>query len=101
MEKRNRPDVPYLLLHGYELSGVFLALAFLYPTFSRIWGAVLGHLFHVLLDQVTNLRKRTSAYFLTYRTLHGFRREATFPDIVVRDPGVRSCKDGLCPPTQI
>ncbi len=44
----------------------------------------MGHLFHLLLDQVTNLKGVPPTYFLTYRALNGFAHDAIFPDWIMR-----------------
>ena len=82
---RNRPDTAYLLFHGYEVSALLWALAALFPASAWLWGVAMGHLFHLLLDQVTNLKGWPPTYFLTYRAFHGFAHDAIFPDRILRN----------------
>ncbi len=84
--RRNRPDTVFFLFHAYEVSALLWALAALFPASAWLWGMAMGHLFHLLLDQVTNLKGWPLTYFLTYRALHGFAYDAIFPDRIVRDP---------------
>ena len=75
----NRPDTAILFLHAYEVSVLLFALAAAFPESSWILGAALGQLFHLLLDQTTNLRKWGPTYFLGYRWSRRFRLSLCFP----------------------
>ena len=75
----NRPHTAILFLHAYEVSVLLFALAAAFPESPWILGTALGQLFHILLDQITNLRKWGPTYFLAYRWSRRFRLELCFP----------------------
>ncbi len=70
--KKNDPDSCYLIFHGYEVSVLLLAVAAQFPHTPWLMGAALGHLFHLFLDQATNIRGFRPHYFLCYRAYHNF-----------------------------
>lgn len=64
----------YLLVHSYEIV-ILLWIAIYVFSLSNAWKAVaIGMTQHLVFDQLTNPLKRYG-YFLTYRVLHGFRKE--------------------------
>ncbi|MFQ5692114.1 MAG: hypothetical protein ACE5IM_03605 [Nitrospinota bacterium] len=76
----NRPDTVYLPLHAYEVPALLFALAaWRFPASPWLLGTAMGHLFHVLIDQATNVKRWSPTYFLTYRALHGFSSRALCP----------------------
>lgn len=70
-----------LLGHGWE----YTALGF--AVYLSIWGhpwmlaAVLGHLGHLISDQIRNRPEHPLGYFITYRASRGFRRQRVFSSI--------------------
>ncbi len=81
----NLPNTAILFLHAYEVSGLLFALALAFPASPWIMGVALGHLFHLLLDQATNVRRWNPTYFLTYRALCRFDHELCFPGGIRED----------------
>ena len=83
----------YVLFHGWEYSAIALAivLAFWYP--PVLLAAVLGHLGHLVGDQVGNRLAHPLAYSIVYRISAGFDRvrlagevPATFSEAFSRIP---------------
>ncbi|MBI2881508.1 MAG: hypothetical protein HYY21_07950 [Candidatus Tectomicrobia bacterium] len=84
--EHNRTETVYLFFHGYEISALLWLLAALFPASPWLLGTAMGHLFHLLLDQVTNLKGWRPTYFLFYRALNRFSHDVCFPDRRVAAP---------------
>lgn len=65
----------YLFLHSYEIMFLMWAAIYIF-SLPDIWkAAAIGMTQHLILDQVTN-PITIPGYFLTYRMLNGFKKEA-------------------------
>ena len=78
MRRKDVVDRAYLIFHAYEISALLWLLAAFFPDSPWLLGLAAGHLFHLLLDQLTNVRGLRPAYFLSYRAIHRFSRARTF-----------------------
>ena len=70
----------FRLLHAWEYTLVGLVLYFAVWEHPLLLAAILGHLSHLVLDQMTN-KVRPLAYFIIYRVSHGFRRRELSPHL--------------------
>ncbi|MFQ5693417.1 MAG: hypothetical protein ACE5IM_10285 [Nitrospinota bacterium] len=78
LQQKNDPDIAVLFLHAYEVSALLWLLAALFPASPWLLGAAMGHLLHLLLDQLTNVPGWRPTYFLFYRALHRFSQRPLF-----------------------
>ena len=74
---KRRRDKIYVLLHAWEYSIAGLALA-LFLSHPLLLAAALGHLAHVITDQIHN-RPSRFGYSIVYRAINGFEAEAISP----------------------
>lgn len=68
----------FRLLHAWEYSFVGLVLYWAVWDHPLLLAAILGHLSHLTLDQITNT-VRPLAYFIVFRASHGFKRRELSP----------------------
>ena len=83
----------YVLFHGWEYSAVALAVVLGFWYHPVLLAAVLGHLGHLVGDQVANRLAHPLAYSIVYRISAGFDRvrlagevPATFSEAFSRIP---------------
>ncbi len=68
----------FLLLHSYELAGVFWILSLAVIRRPWAWGFSLGFTLHIIADQIYN-PCRPASYLLAFRLRHRFQGERIFP----------------------
>jgi hypothetical protein len=68
----------YLILHGWELIALWIALCVASSWNPWVVGGAIGFTHHLTLDQIWNKPARY-AYWLVWRAHHRFSYDATFP----------------------